>query len=233
MAIGDLNRDQRQDLAVANGGSNTVSVLLDNGDGTFGPGTEFPAGFDPRCVAIGDLDGDQRLDLAVANYGSNTVSVLLGNGDGSFEQKIDFGADHQPQWVATGDLGYGGRVDLAVANPTSNIILVLENNGVPTDVSGTGPGPRVHLAQSWPNPALGGGVAIGFALARPQHVSLRLYDAAGRFVATLAEGALAAGPYTVRWDQRTRSGAEAAAGVYFYELRTPGARLARRLTVVR
>src|SRR6266542_4182461 len=35
VAIGDLNRDGRADVAIANAGSGSVSVLLGNGDGTF------------------------------------------------------------------------------------------------------------------------------------------------------------------------------------------------------
>jgi hypothetical protein len=42
-------------IAVANAGSNTVSVLLGNGEGTFGPKTDFGTGTNPQSVAIGDL----------------------------------------------------------------------------------------------------------------------------------------------------------------------------------
>jgi hypothetical protein len=45
VAVGDFDADGRQDLAVANGGlnSNTVSVLLGNGDGSFAPGNPSPS----------------------------------------------------------------------------------------------------------------------------------------------------------------------------------------------
>src|SRR5437867_3097436 len=80
VAIGDLNGDGRPDLAVANGGCNTVSVLLGNGNGTVGPKNDYGTGNYPYSVAIGDLNGDGKPDLAVANAYSYTVSVLLGNG---------------------------------------------------------------------------------------------------------------------------------------------------------
>src|SRR5206468_6047582 len=89
--IGDLNGDGKPDLAVANAGSATVSVLLGNGDGRFGVKTDHDTGISPRSVAIGDLNGDGRPDLVVATSGSNTVSVLLGNGDGSFAPRRYFG----------------------------------------------------------------------------------------------------------------------------------------------
>ena len=100
MAIGDVNGDGKPDLAVANYGSNTVSVLLGNGAGGFGAKTDFATGTGPHSVAIGDLNGDGKPDLAVANDGSNTVSVLLGNGAGGFGAKTDFatGSDSRSRW---------------------------------------------------------------------------------------------------------------------------------------
>src|SRR5258706_589297 len=84
VAIGDMNRDHKLDLAVANYGSNTVSMLPGNGDGTFGPRNDHDTGSYPYFVAVGDLNRDGKPDLVVPNFGSNTVSVLLGNGDGTF-----------------------------------------------------------------------------------------------------------------------------------------------------
>src|SRR5437867_3703358 len=55
VAIGDLNGDGKADLVVANFSccSLEVSVLLGNGDGTFGATTDFPTGPYPSFVAIG------------------------------------------------------------------------------------------------------------------------------------------------------------------------------------
>ena len=80
LAIGDLNADGKPDLAVPNAGSNTVSVLLGNGEGTFATRTDFGTHSSPCFVAIGDLNGDRRPVLAAASYTSNAVSVLLNIG---------------------------------------------------------------------------------------------------------------------------------------------------------
>jgi hypothetical protein len=76
-AIGDLNGDGRQDLAVANDFKNDVSVLVGTGSGSFGAPTSFGVHLGPLSVAIGDLNGDGRPDLVAANDESNDVSVLL------------------------------------------------------------------------------------------------------------------------------------------------------------
>ncbi len=64
--------------------SDNVSVLLNNGDGTYAAAVNYAAGDGPRSVFAGDLDGDSDLDLAVANAYSDNVTVHLNNGDGTF-----------------------------------------------------------------------------------------------------------------------------------------------------
>ena len=78
VAVGDFNGNGKADLAVANGSSNDVSILLGNGNGTFAAAVPYGAGTVPVSVAIGDFDGDGKADLAIAKDGSNDVSILLG-----------------------------------------------------------------------------------------------------------------------------------------------------------
>ena len=56
-------------------GSNNVSVLLGNGDGTFQAAVNFVAGTYPSSVAVGDFNGDRKPDLAVADF--EGVSILI------------------------------------------------------------------------------------------------------------------------------------------------------------
>lgn len=54
VAMSDLNGDGAQDLAVANWGSNDLSVLLGRGDGTFHPARSFRTGGTlPESIAVG------------------------------------------------------------------------------------------------------------------------------------------------------------------------------------
>ncbi len=77
VATADLDRDGYEDLVVSNSASDDVSVMLGNGDGTFGAAQNFPAGDLPAFVISPDLDADGVADLAVANQNSNNLSVLL------------------------------------------------------------------------------------------------------------------------------------------------------------
>jgi hypothetical protein len=129
VAVGDFNGDNKLDLAVANEGSNNVSVLLGNGDGTFQAAVDYGAGSNPSSVAVGDFRGGGKLDLVVANDASNNVSILLGNGDGTFQAAVNYGVGSAPTSVAVGDFNGDGKLDLAVANELSNNVSILLGNG--------------------------------------------------------------------------------------------------------
>ncbi len=82
IVIADFNGDGKPDLALTSTplGSfpgNLVSLLLGNGDGTFGSPALFGTGSEAYSAAVGDFNGDGATDLAVANGISNTVSLLL------------------------------------------------------------------------------------------------------------------------------------------------------------
>jgi hypothetical protein len=129
VAVADFNGDGKLGLAVSNYGSNNVSVLLGNGDGTFQAAVNYDVRTNPTGIAAGDFKGDGKLDLAVSNYGSNNVSVLLGNGDGTFQAAVNYDVGTNPTSVAVGDFKGDGELDLAVSNYGSNNVSVLLGNG--------------------------------------------------------------------------------------------------------
>jgi hypothetical protein len=77
VAIGNLTRDSKPDLAVSNVGSNGVIVLTNKGGGTFRVERRFLPHIHPAAVAIADLNGDKMLDLIAVRFGVDAVSVLL------------------------------------------------------------------------------------------------------------------------------------------------------------
>jgi uncharacterized protein (TIGR03437 family) len=133
IAVADFNGDGHPDLAIANNGDNTVTVLLGNGSGGFTAvaGSPFAVGSGPTSVAVADFNGDGHPDLAVANSSSNNVTVLLGNGFGEFFPARDstFAVGSSPVWVAVGDFNGDGYQDLAVVNSGDNAVTVLLGNG--------------------------------------------------------------------------------------------------------
>ena len=131
VAAGDFNGDGITDLAVANYGSNSVSILLGNGSGGFATstGTRIAVGTHPRAVAVGDFNGDGIADLAVVNYGSNTVSTLLGDGSGGFTLGSTTTVGTSPAAVAVGDFNGDGIADLAVVNSASSSVSILLGTG--------------------------------------------------------------------------------------------------------
>src|SRR5262249_14715706 len=120
--------------------SGTVSVLRNQGDGTFAAAVNYAAGFSPRSLAVGDVDGDSDLDLAVTNLYSGTVSVLRNQGDGTFAAAVSYPVGAYPISVVEGDLDRDGFLDLAVANYGSpGTVSVLHNDGTwPAARAGTG-----------------------------------------------------------------------------------------------
>jgi|GEM_PF-793445 len=73
----DFDGDGKPDLAVANHSFNTVSILKNNGNGTFASAVNYGVGVNPYSVTSADFDGDGKPDLAVANISSNSVSILI------------------------------------------------------------------------------------------------------------------------------------------------------------
>ena len=76
VSAADLNGDGKTDLVVANQNSNTVSVLLGTGTGTFAAKSDYAMSAPPSSLAVRDVNGDGRPDLAVTE-GQSTVRVLL------------------------------------------------------------------------------------------------------------------------------------------------------------
>ncbi|HYE94801.1 MAG TPA: T9SS type A sorting domain-containing protein [Rubricoccaceae bacterium] len=100
----------------------------------------------------------------------------------------------------------------------------------PASATGAEPGvPTSALALSapWPNPSRGG-ARFTLALVDAQPLTVALYDALGRRVATLHEGALAAGAHAFAID-----GASLPSGAYFLRVTGPGVSAVRAVSLVR
>ncbi|MBA3913640.1 MAG: VCBS repeat-containing protein [Acidobacteriales bacterium] len=108
VAVGDLNGDGKLDLAFESndttGGG--MSVLLNNGNGTFGTGTYYPVAISgiiaANSIALGDLNGDSKLDAVITGSSVSTI-VYLNQGGGIFK--------------------VNGTVGIVPASATNNVVL--------------------------------------------------------------------------------------------------------------
>src|SRR5262245_28515995 len=145
VATRDVNGDGLTDVVTVN--SNTISVLVGRGDGSFQAPRTVPltVGSMADSVAVGDFNADGKLDLAVTCrqfFGPprppgvyeqaydivTSVKVLLGNSDGTFQPERTFLANNYathmppdysvPSSVAVGDFNNDGTMDIAVSSRT-------------------------------------------------------------------------------------------------------------------
>jgi hypothetical protein len=134
VVLGDFNGDGKLDMAVANAGNNTVSILFGNGNGTFGAPTNYN-------VVGGSLDGlgTARNDIALAPNGflntgkpdlvvagGGSVTILQNQGGGVFAP-MNFYSGVNASSVAIGDMNGDGATDIVLTSYGQGIISVLPN----------------------------------------------------------------------------------------------------------
>jgi hypothetical protein len=129
IAVADFNGDGHQDVAVANSGDGTVTVLFGDAAGRLALSASFAAGREPSDVDAVDLDRDGDIDLILANHETSGVTVLLNGGRGTFVpapgSPFDTGARPHIHGLATGDFDADGWVDVAVESADTREVRVL------------------------------------------------------------------------------------------------------------
>lgn len=155
VTIGDFNGDGKPDLAVSGAGcgpgTNGITILLGNGDGTFTTKGILTASLsNPYGSVVGDFNGDGKLDLAVVDRGATTDSVFFffGNGDGTFQTPVgvSLGASAAANEIVAADFNKDGHLDVAVSEINGSNVVVILGNG-----NGTFQAPRTNAlpAQGW------------------------------------------------------------------------------------
>jgi hypothetical protein len=186
VAVGDFDNDGKLDLVVADYGSNKVSWMKGNGDGTFQPKVDYATGNNPISITVGDFDGDGNLELVVANYGDNTVSWLKGNGDGTFQTQVTYSPGTNPTAVGVGDFRADGNLDLAIVNYSAGTAGVRLGNG-----NGTFASMVTHTVGSHPR-----GIAVGDFDADGGQLFCLNEDSNSLFFGSLQQQALPVGPFS-------------------------------------
>lgn len=161
----DLNGDGNQDLVLSNSRevgtftgplANVVTIMLGNGDGTFGPPVNYDLGFDVTDipfpdmeqaeVELADLNNDGNIDVVVASTNHGFATVLLGNGLGGFGAPnvfatvpADAGFYGELRFTAIeiADLNGDSVLDIALASFDNKQIFVYLGAGDGTFSAGT------------------------------------------------------------------------------------------------
>jgi hypothetical protein len=126
----DFNSDGKLDLVTANLGTNTISIFLGNGDGTFQTDRLLEGGEFCAFLATGDLDRDGDQDLVVTNWTKRDVtSVFLNRGDADFFPRKEYQTGLGNYGAAVADVDLDGHLDIVTANYQDRSISILRGVG--------------------------------------------------------------------------------------------------------
>lgn len=135
--------------------------------------------------------------------------------------------DHPDTVIAVAESHYEGIAALIEKDFHFFCVTAVDRHGnesdrsspiIPTGVDAQTPLVN-HLEQNIPNP-FNPTTRIAFSIGKQGHVSLRIYDTAGRLIDVLVDADVHAGNHTVEWYGRDRMKRVMASGVYFYRLET-------------
>lgn len=213
-ALADFNGDGRADIALSLLGvtesgqpSNSIQILLNNGDGTFTAGQTIPLDSSSN-IATGDFNHDGIADLVVEDAATGCslcVSILLGNGDGTFAHGANVPIPTSAGVLTVGDFNGDGNSDVALLNFGEDRVTILLGDGAgnltPTAISpSTSPDPVSIVAADFN----GDGtldLAIANGLSSPNSVAVLLGNGDGTFtpaapiVTPTLDGTLAVGDF--------------------------------------
>src|SRR5688572_17268649 len=153
VAISDLNRDGKPDLATVSRDTGVGSVLLNREGGSFLAPRNFPVAAAPAALAAADLDGDGAAEVAIAAPFRLDLFRNGGAGEMAFAESFPHGAN--PVSVLFADLDGDADLDLATANslPGAELpgnVSVFPNRGAsrfsPARNFGVGKDPRSIVA---------------------------------------------------------------------------------------
>lgn len=128
IAAADFNGDNKLDLVTANNAGNNISVLLGNGNGTFGAATNYSTGASqsPTYVRVSDMDKDGNLDIVTG--GTMGLVTFYGVGDGTFAAADVYYFGEQVLDIVIADFDQDTYLDIATSHAVRDSVGVHINN---------------------------------------------------------------------------------------------------------
>jgi hypothetical protein len=177
---------------------------------------------------ISDFDSSHAYGVSGGSEIAVPWHVLYGLGQGQVPPNAQLSLvcsicwDPEPSGSLGGDSAPSNQsASLPVIDRVYTVTVDHDGDGLPdegaTDVPEDGGGRRFALRQNSPNP-FNPLTTLSFSLGASAYVRFAVYDLAGREVAELVDGPLAAGPHSVVWKGSDPDGRALPSGVYFARL---------------
>jgi hypothetical protein len=123
--IGSADFDHDGDMDLVTSNTDSISVMTNDGTGTFSGPMQYFTGNNGDAVVVGDFLGDGYLDIA--SVGGTTVSVFM-NDQGYFvPSPVTTALDNSAVDIVAGDMNGDGAMDLVTANNYAGSVTYVEN----------------------------------------------------------------------------------------------------------
>jgi hypothetical protein len=246
MRFGDT--DWQYGVAIADGGGGGTTLLSGRFQGSIdlggGPITN-PGGQYGASMFVAKFAADPFVSVAVVSF-----DAVAGDGEVTLRARLrsDLGTEVVNVYR---DDGAGLRWLAAGATEGGESFRYVDRSVLPgrtyryqigaVDADGEFLSPLVEvrmppsadrLQQNRPNP-FNPTTTIRYSIAQRAHVTLAVYDAAGRRVRTLVDATLDPGTHDVIWDGRDERGTSLGSGVYFYRIEAGALRQSRKMVLLK
>jgi hypothetical protein len=111
--------------------------------------------------------------------------------------------------------------------PAAGSVAVIEGTGVDAAV-----GEATALVQNYPNP-FNPSTTLSFSVGERAHVTVGVYDVAGRRISLLVDSEFDPGVFSVRWDGRDDAGRPVASGTYFARMSAGSSILEKKMILMK
>ena len=129
----DINKDNQLDIVSVNSKMNSISVIMNNGNGSFAEQKVYSTGNGsyPTALASGDLNNDNRLDFVIANKGTDNIGILLGFDYISFQNETSYSSAETsgPVGIVVNDFNNDNFLDIAAVFFKSDSLGILFGYG--------------------------------------------------------------------------------------------------------
>jgi large repetitive protein len=204
VAFGDVDGDGDVDAIVTNaklpGGAvpySYATLMLNAGDGIFGPPVVVREGFQAVMAVLADVNADGLADICLTDAGLGGVVILISTGGGSFAPEVVYPVGINPRSLVLADFDGDSDLDIAALNHESADVSTLLNRGDGSfePEQRVDPGAPIarglsNMDDAYPGPFLAAGDLTGdgvvdLAVPGSQEVMILVGDGSGGFAASV------------------------------------------------